>query len=102
MFPLERDVRIKAILTRTFLFDIKDVYVNDNDLLLWSNGVYRIVEYNSDWVKVKTVGDLLRVLDGYPSDMVVKLEVGHYVFDFDGVDSEYGKCCLVNKTLSRN
>lgn len=75
-------VRIRIELTQTFRFKIKDVFKFNDKLIIWTNGLYRIIEGDvSNWHSVQTVGELMEQLNKYDSDLNVGIATGNYVFE---------------------
>lgn len=83
-------VKIQIELTQTFSFEIKDVFESNDKMLIWTNGLYKIIEDDvSNWHSVSTVGELMNQLNKYDSDLNVGIALGSYVFDNIGIC--YGK-----------
>lgn len=75
-------VRIRIELTQTFSFKIKDVFKYNDKLVIWTNGLYRIIEGDSsNWHSASTVGELMNQLNKYDSDLNVGIATGNYVFE---------------------
>lgn len=75
-------VKIQIELTQTFRFKIKDVFKSSDKLLIWTNGLYRIIEEDiSNWHPVSSVGELMNQLNKYDSDLNVRIALGNYVFE---------------------
>ena len=75
-------VRIQIELTQTFRFKIKDVFKSSDKVIIWTNGLYKIIEDDvSNWHSASTVGELRRLLNKYGSDLNVEIALGNYVFE---------------------
>ena len=83
-------VKIQIELTQTFNFKIKDVFQSSDKLVIWTNGLYRIIDGDvSNWHSVSTVGELMNQLNKYDSDLNVGIALGNYVFE--DIRIGYGK-----------
>lgn len=83
-------VRIQIELTQTFNFKIKDVFKSSDKLVIWTNGLYKIIEGDvSNWHSASTVGELKEQLNKYDSDLNVGIALGNYVFE--NIRIGYGK-----------
>ena len=75
-------VRIQIELTQTFRFKIKDMFKSSDKVIIWTNGLYKIIEDDvSNWHSASTVGELRRLLNKYGSDLNVEIALGNYVFE---------------------
>ena len=75
-------VKIQIELTQTFSFEIKDVFRSSDKLLIWTNGLYRIIEDDvSNWHSVSSVGEFREQLNKYDYDLNVGIALGNYVFE---------------------
>lgn len=86
-------VRIQIELTQTFRFKIKDVFKSSDKVIIWTNGLYKIIEDDvSNWHSASTVGELRRLLNKYDSDLNVEIALGNYVFE--NIRGCYGKSMI--------
>lgn len=86
-------VKIQIELTQIFHFKIKDVFKYNDKLVIWTSGLYRIIEDDvSNWHSASTVGELMEQLNKYDSDLNVGIALGNYVFE--NITISYGKSII--------